>query len=217
MSKASPIQARIRAKAGTRQAKKERKDGYIPAIVYGHKEENLLVSVPQKEFHSLLTHGVHLLELQMGDKSETVLIKDVQYDYLGTNLVHVDFSRVNLNERVPVNVPVVLRGTPAGVQAGGMLQQLQMEVELECLVTDIPEQLKVSVTNLEIGQSLYAKDIELPSGAKLLTEPDTVIAQVTELAEEAEEQQEEELAEATEPEVIGKGKESDEDQQEEES
>ncbi len=218
MSKASPIKARIRAKAGTREAKKARKEGYIPAVVYGHKKENLMVSVPKKEFFSLLTHGVHLLELQMDEgKSETVLIKDVQYDYLGTNLVHIDFSRVNLDERVPVNVPVVLRGTPAGVQAGGVLQQLQMDVELECLVTDIPEQLKASVIHLEIGQALHAGDLELPPGAKLLTDPDVVIAQVTEPVEEAEEQAEEGLAEAAEPEVIGKGKEASEEEQQEES
>ncbi len=217
MSKASPIKARIREKSGTKSAKRERKDGYIPAVVYGHNQENLMVSVPASEFESLLKHGVHLLELQMNGKSETVLIKDVQYDHLGTNLIHIDFSRVNLNERVPINVPVVLRGTPAGVQAGGMLQQLQMELEVECLVTDIPEQLKVNVNSLEIGQSIHAKDVELPEGAVLITDPDVVIAQVTELTEEAEEQAEEELPESAEPEVIGKGKEAEEDQQEEQS
>jgi len=217
MSKANPVKARIRTKSGTKLAKKERKEGYIPAVVYGHNQENLMVSVPSSEFESLLKHGVHLLELQMDGKSETVLIKEVQYDHLGTNLIHIDFSRVNLNERVPVNVPIVLRGTPAGVQAGGMLQQLQMELEIECLVTDIPEQLKVNVNSLEIGQSLHAKDIELPEGATLITEPDVVIAQVSELAEEEQEQPEEELPESAEPEVIGKGKETEEDQQEEQS
>jgi large subunit ribosomal protein L25 len=154
----------------------------------------------------MLKHGTHLFELQLQSGSETVLIKEVQYDYLGTNPIHVDFTRVDLNERVPVSVSVVLRGTPAGASVGGVLQQIMMELEIECVVTDTPEQIRANVAKLELDQSLHAGEIHLPEGAKLLTSPEAVVAVVSMIAEEEAATAVPGAEASTEPEVISKGK-----------
>ncbi len=212
MSKAIAIKAEKRENSGTRSAKKLRRGGMMPGIVYGHRKESISVAVPASEFIGLFRHGAHLLDLQMQDSSETVIIKEVQYNYLGTDPIHVDFTRVDLTERVPVKVSLNLRGTPIGVEEGGVLQQNEAELEIECLVTDIPEELKAKINDLKIGDNLKASDIELPEGAKLISDPDMVIASISIVAEEEEPAEAEEMGEAGagEPEVITKGKAEDE-------
>jgi len=213
MAKAAPIKAESRGKVGTAAARKSRRDGRLPGIIYGHEKENLAVVLSLHDFLVLLHRGVQLLELQVDkDKRETVLIKNVQYDYLGTNPVHVDFVRVDLSERVSVSVPVVLRGTAAGVDQGGVLQQTAMELEIECLVTDIPDQLRVRVNDLNIGDTLQARDVPLPEGAALLSDPDSPVVTIAAAVEEEEEEAAAEAPAAgtAEPEVIGKGKEESE-------
>jgi large subunit ribosomal protein L25 len=183
--------------------------------VYGHKQTPLPVAVPSTEFMHAVKHGAHLLELQLSDHSETVLVKEIQYDHLDSNPVHVDFSRVDLNERVTISVPLLLRGTPVGVTAGGFLNQMIKEIEIECLVTDIPDQIRYNVSKMELNQSLKASEIALPEGATLITSPDTLIASVALIAEE--EAAVTEAAEGSaEPEVITKGKEKEEGEEGEE-
>ncbi len=205
MSKVSVIKAEPRSKLGSHPSQKSRKNGMLPGVVYGHKKEAMAISVPAAEFLQMFRHGSHLFELQMGEQTETVLVKAVQYDYLGTNMIHVDFSRVDLTERVKVSVPVILRGTPVGTQSGGVLQQVMMDVEIECVVTDIPEQIRANVSKLGLDESLYTKDLELPAGAKLVDDPEAIVASVSEIAEAVEAAPGEEGA--AEPEVISKGKE----------
>ena len=215
MAKASAIKAQPRTNIGSQSTRKFRRDGLLPAIVYGHKKETLPIAIPTVEFMHMLKHGSHLFELQLPEGSETVLVKEVQYNYLGTDPLHVDFSRVDLNERVKVGVPLILRGTAAGVTAGGVLQQILMELQIECVVTDIPEQIRMNVSKLELNQSLHAGEIPLLEGAKLLTDSTAVVAVVSAIAEE-------EVAPAApavegaaaEPEVITKGKEKEEGEEE---
>src|SRR5215510_3399158 len=96
-------------------------------------------SLRKKEVANHLSHGAHLFDLTLDGKSQKVLIKEVQYDHLGLELIHVDFARVSLDEKVEVTVPLELKGTPKGEEEGAVLQQLVVELEIECLVTDIPE------------------------------------------------------------------------------
>lgn len=213
MAKAASIKTEIRDKLGTKGAVKYRRNGLLPAIVYGHQQESLPVAIPANQFNHLLSQGAHLLELELPDKKETVLIKAIQYDYLGTNPVHVDLTRVDLTERVSVTVPLNLRGTAAGVSEGGSLRQALMELLVECVVTDIPNEIRVKISELKIGDSLQAKDIELPEGVTLLTDEHAVIVSVAlEVEEEAAEEEVPGAApsESAEPEVIGKGKEKEE-------
>jgi large subunit ribosomal protein L25 len=148
------------------------------------------------------------VNLQIGGKTQPCLFKDAQYDYLGATLLHLDLARVDLNERVKVHVPIELRGTPAGVKEGGVLRQELKDLEIECLVTHIPENLRVSVENLGLNEVLYARDIELAEGMVTTQDPDSVVATVRPplVAEEPTETAATEGASA-EPEVIAKGKE----------
>ncbi|NLX06796.1 MAG: 50S ribosomal protein L25 [Phycisphaerae bacterium] len=211
MAKAVPLQTKIRQEVGTKGSRRCRREGLLPGVIYGHRKDSVPVAVPQHEFLHHIHHGVHLLELQMADAApETVLIKDVQYDSLGTNPVHVDFTRVDLSERVTVAVPVILRGTPAGVSEGGTLQQPTAELEISCVVTDIPEEIRVRVNDLKVGDTLKAADVKLPEGAALVSEPETVIAAVTVVAEEVTAVEGAAAEAGAEPEVIGRGKEEEE-------
>jgi len=205
MAKVGAIKAEPRNKLGTHATHKCRRSGLLPAVIYGHKKETLPIAVPKDEFIHLFHEGSHLFELQLGSEKETVLVKKVQYDYLGTGLIHVDFNRVDLNERVTVEVPLVLKGTPIGTQAGGVLQQILMDIEIECVVTEIPENIRVNISKLGLNEQLKAKDIELPAGAKLITDGDSIVATVAEVKEEIAAAPVE--GAAAEPEVISKGKE----------
>ena len=208
------LKAEKRSELGTRKIRKLRATGKIPAIIYGHGKDNVPITLNEHEVALAILHGERLLEVDIAGTKENVLIKDVQYDTFGQDVLHLDLTRVSLDERVEVTVRVVLRGTPAGAADGGMLQQVVSDVNIECLVTAIPEEIRASVTEMDIGDTIVASDLPLPEGAKLLDEPDTLICSVIVVAE-AEEAPAEEAEEAvtTEPEVIGEKTEQAEDQQ----
>jgi len=189
-----------RKEIGTRKVRLLREQGMIPAIIYGHRQTPVAIALNEHDIALVLQHGERVLELDVDGKKENVLIKEAQYDTFGHKLLHVDLSRVRLDERVEVTVPIVLRGTPAGARDGGVLQQTVPEVTIECLVTAIPEDLRVNVNELNIGDFFQAKNLELPQGATLQTDPDMVICTVSVIAEEEEVAEAEEVAE---PEVIG--------------
>jgi large subunit ribosomal protein L25 len=141
--------------------------------------------------------------LKFEGKSETLLVKDLQYDYLGKDVIHVDFMRVNLDEKADVNVMLEFKGTPAGVAEGGILDVHLDTIEVNCPVTGIPETIVLNVKELGIGDTIYAREITLPEGATLLTDGEMVIANCHVVVEKPEiEEGEEELEESAEPEVI---------------
>ncbi len=203
------LKATPRNERGTRKARAIRKQGLIPCVIYGHGKDCLSVTLSEHDFNVALHHGERLLEIDLEGKTENVLIKDIQWDTYGQVVLHVDLTRVNLDERVEVTVPIVLRGTPAGAADGGVLQQSANEVRIECIVTGIPEDVRIQVNDLNVGDSLTMGDLELPEGATLLDEPDATICTVIVIAEEQEAPAEEEEG-AAEPEVIGEKKEEDE-------
>jgi len=179
--------------------------GKIPGIVYGHGEEPVPVAVSQHELEILLHHGAHLLELDLNGRKRPVLIKDVQYDHLGTTPVHVDLARVSLDERVRVTVPLEFRGEAKGVKEGGILDQTVADLEIECLVTQIPESIRVNVEKLGMGESLHVSDIALPEGVVAIQAADLVVCSVRMPVEaEAAEAAAPEEGAAPEPEVIGR-------------
>ncbi len=195
------VTAQPRSELGSRANKRLRDKGFIPGVIYGHKEAVVPVTLPKKEVVGYLDKGAHVFDIAMGGKSEKVLVKEVQYDHLGQELLHVDFARVSLDERVEVTVPLELKGEPKGEAEGGVLQQIVSELEIECLVTDIPDAIRHNVSEMALGDVLHIKDLKLPAGAKALQDEDLIVATVKEIAEE-------EPAEAAEgsaePEVIGR-------------
>jgi large subunit ribosomal protein L25 len=205
-----------RDKLGTRPSRQLRSGGKVPAIIYGHGEGNVPVVLDEREIRLAIRHGERLLKADLDGEEKNLLIREVQYDYLGIAIVHVDLTPVRLDERVVVTVPIVLRGIPVGVsQESGALTQSLAQVKVECLVTAIPEELRVSVANLHANEQLRVADLQLPEGLKVLEDPDHVVASITVLAEEVAAPAAAEAAPA-EPEVIGAKKEEEEAGEEEE-
>src|SRR5947209_6035985 len=130
---------------GTRAARRLRRQGLVPAVIYGHKEATAAVALSEEEVEKAIRHGVHVLDLQSDGKTQKVLISDVQWDHLGKQLLHVDFTRVAADERVVVTVPVEVRGLAPGIAAGGVLDQPIHSLALECLAVQIPESIRINV------------------------------------------------------------------------
>ncbi len=200
------LKAETRTQRGTRFCRNLRESGRLPGVIYGHGEEPVSVSFSAHELKMELRHGSRLMSLEMGGEAKQYLIKEVQYDHFDKDPVHVDFARVDLDERVRVQVTVELRGTPAGLSEGGILDQLHDKIEVECRAGDIPSTLHPSVAGLLVNDALCAKDIELPEGVTLITGPDEKIAMVHILAVKADEATEEgaESTGSAEPERIGR-------------
>lgn len=196
------VDAKPRSELGSKANRRLRGAGLLPGVIYGHKEAIIPVTLPRKEVVGHLTRGAHLFDLNLDGKSEKVLVKEVQYDHLGDQVIHVDFARVSLDEKVKVSVPVELRGTPRGEADGGVLQQIIKALEVECLVTEIPDMIRHNVAEMALNDVLHIKDIKLPEGVKVLQDGDLIVATVKEILEQVAATPAEE-GEA-EPEVIGR-------------
>lgn len=209
-TQAFPLEAFKREKIGTRATRRLRSQGNLPGVIYGHQEATVSIAFPAKAFNDSVARGAHVFELGIDGQKQNVLVKDVQYDHLGTNIVHVDFFRVDLNEEVEVTVSIDLKGTPAGAAQGGKLQQVLSELEIRCKVTDIPDSIVHNVSNLELDAALHVSELSLPEGVVAVTDPETVVAVVHAIVEQAEPEPAEGAAASAEPEVIKKEKAADE-------
>lgn len=210
---ANTLKAAPRDSKGTKAARRLRASGKIPAIIYGHKQDPVPVSLDAHEVEVAISHGAHLLKVSLDGKEDQYLIKEIQRDYRSPVPVHLDLMRVSAHEKVTVTVPIELRGTPKGVAEGGVLEQLLPEVEVECTVTNIPEPFHPFVTELGIDDSLEVRDLEVPPGVTINHEPDEKVAIVRVLAEEPEVEEGVEEEEAQ-PEVISRAKEEGEEESE---
>ena len=206
----------LRKEKGKERVKKLRRKGFIPGVVYS-KNFNLLIKVPKeglKELKAIHFSESVLIEMEIEDYNQDgkilpVLIKDVQYHPLKEEVLHIDFFKVSLKEKIRTKVPLVLKGEPEGVKLGGVLEQLLWEVEIEVYPTDIPEKIEVDVASLNIGSSLHIGDLELPPKIKILESKETPI--VTLVAKKEEEEvpaEEEEVV----PEVVKEKKEKKEEE-----
>jgi large subunit ribosomal protein L25 len=202
---------------GSGAARRLRRAGMIPAVVYGGGRESKAITVPRRALIELIKqagreNAVFLLKLAGSDKQRNCMVKELEVDPITREIVHVDFLRIDMTAKVQVSVHVELAGEPFGVHnEGGILDYVNREVEVSCLPGDIPRQLELDVSELHIGQHVEAGDLPLPEGVELLTDRDRVIASVVapRLAVEAEEEEAEEMlieAEREEPEVVGRGK-----------
>jgi large subunit ribosomal protein L25 len=199
--KTAQVSAKNRKELGTRANRRLREQGMLPGVIYGHKEAIVPVTLTKKEVVDHLNKGAHLFDLSLEGKNEKVLVKEVQYDHLGMEVIHVDFARVSLDEKVKVTIPVELKGIPKGEADGGVLQQVIKELEIECLVTEIPDAIRHSITEMALNDVVHIKDLKLPPGVKVLQDEDLIVATVKEIAEDAATPAEEGAAE---PEVIGR-------------
>ena len=198
-----------RSERGKRRMRRLRQSGQIPAILYGHGEEVISLSVPAEEIAAVIRHGSKIVDLR-GAAKDKVLIREVQWDPFGIDVLHADFTRVSASEQVQVTVRLELRGEAPGVKEGGVLEHLVHEIELKCPVMSIPDKLELNVNSLNLGDLLRVSDVELPSGAELVSDGSRMAAQCTMPAVEEEEEVEAPAAETGEPEVIGRKAEEEE-------
>jgi large subunit ribosomal protein L25 len=205
MAEAVVLATEARSSRGTRDARRLRKNGMIPGVVYGHEEATASVAVSAEELERAVRHGVHVVDLQDGKKLEKALIKDLQWDHLGKELLHVDFARVGADERVVVTVPVEIRGIAPGIAAGGVLDQPLHSLAVECPVIAVPESVRVNVSTLQLGAAIHIRDLVLPAEVKAMADPDAVVIQVIAKQEEAEPTAAP-TGDQAEPEIIGRQK-----------
>jgi large subunit ribosomal protein L25 len=219
MLKELTIVAETRDSRGKNEARRLRAKGAMPAVVYGGSNGPLPVAVSPKEvariLHSKTGHNTIFNLNIVGSEDTPVMIVDWQYDPIKSSLLHVDLKRIDLSQRITVNVPVITQGEPKGVKVqGGLHEIITREVEIECLPQEIPEQFVVDVSELMIGQGIRAGEIPMSGSMKLLSNPDMLISHVVALKAEEEPAAvagvEAPAAAAAEPEIIKKGKKEEE-------
>ncbi|HXS96574.1 MAG TPA: 50S ribosomal protein L25 [Candidatus Limnocylindrales bacterium] len=217
MRKDITVNAEVRNTRGKNEARRTRRAGQIPAVVYGAFQDPVSVAVNPREIMKIVRSNtgyntIFTLAIA-GGESTPVMVVDQQVDPIKGHLLHADLKRIDLTKRIRVTVPVHTAGEPTGVKVqGGLLEVITRSVEVECLPDEIPESFTVSVADLAIGQSRRASDVPVSGSMKLVSSPDTVIAHVVSLR--AEETTTAEVAApaaaGTEPEVIKKGKKEEE-------
>lgn len=217
MSEQAPLlSATKRERTGSRYARRLRESGSLPAVIYGHKEEPVSITLNMHETVQHLMKGEKFFELDLDGAKEHVLLKDLGYDYLGDNIVHADFARVNLDERVDVNVHLTFVGEAKGLKKpGAIMMHPHTELELNVLITNLPDHIEVDVSGMDVGDIIHASDVKLPlETMKLVSDEDDIVAQIVMKAEEEDEDAEsgEVSSAAATPEVIGEKKKDDEDE-----
>ena len=201
MAMVETLEVSKRESRGKRNARRDRAEGRIPAILYGHGGPSISLSIDSVKITSAVQRATHLVELS-GDVQENALIRDVQWNPFGNEILHIDFTRVDAGERIQVTVRLELRGIAPGTKMGGIVNQQLHELPLECPAMAIPEKLEINVNNLELGDSILASSIDLDKEVTLLCEPGTILAQCMEPVPDMEDEQ---VADGNiEPEVIGR-------------
>jgi len=169
------LKAEVREQTGTKVAARLRKKGRIPAIIYGHKQEPAPISLDAHDFSQGLHHGHRLMNIDVNGKETAVIVKDLQYDYLGRDIIHVDMIRVDVTERIKISVPIELKGTAKGTHEGGIVEEHATCIDIECLVSSIPEVIIVNIKDVGVGDVLHASDITLPENTKLASPAETLL------------------------------------------
>ena len=186
MAKEVPtIQAATRDRLGSRYSKRLRAAGRLPAVIYGHGSEPLSVHVDEKITVGALKRGLHVMNLTIAGKTETCLVKDLQFGFLGDDVIHMDLARVNLDEVVTVTVSLEFYGAPEAAKKSGTVVVHELaDIQISCKVRDIPEYIRVDMTTMT-GETFTAGDLKLAAGTSLATDPHAVIVRVQTVKEEA--------------------------------
>lgn len=176
------LNAAKREAAGTRECRRLRAQGQVPAVLYGHKKATVPIQVSAEELETALRRRTRMFELHLEKAKDLVLLKEVQYDAFGDEVVHADFVRVAMDEKITLEVPIQFKGQPKVEHA--VLQQTLARVEVECLPKDIPEAIVHNVAEMALGQTLTVKELAVPPGVRILTDPEVIFAALTAIVEE---------------------------------
>lgn len=189
-----------RTATGSREARRLRRRGLVPAVLYGHGETCVDLAADRDALTAVVRHGGRIVELK-GAVKTSALLRELQWDTFGVEPIHVDFVRVDRTERIRVRVPLDLKGEAPGHRAGGTVNMVLHEIEIECTPDTIPERIHVQVGKLEVGGHIKVHDIDLPTGAKAVTDGDETAVSCTVTAHKAESAA---PAGSAEPEIIGR-------------
>ncbi len=209
------LNAEPRSERGKEAARVMRREGYVPAVIYGAGEETRACKVETKQLEKLLTTTNYentLIDLKTAEGEQRVLIREVQFHPFKPEVLHVDFLAVRKGEKIRLDVPVRLLGSSVGVKEGGILEHHKHDVAVRCAPAAIPEALEFDISALDIGETVSVGDLTAPEGVELLDDPSTAICSVVPptvhvVEEEAELAAAElEEGEEPEPEVVGRGK-----------
>jgi len=187
-----------RKAAGSRESRRLRRNGFIPAILYGHGEKNVELAAKREAVEAVVRHGSRFVELTGAVKTAAV-VRELQWDAMGSEPLHIDLLRVSKSDKVKVRVPVDLKGECPGQRAGGIVSIVLHEIELECPAEAIPDHIHAQVGHLEVGHAIKVKDLELPKGARSLADGEETVVTCLVPGKKAEE-----AAVVAEPEVIGR-------------
>lgn len=179
MSKDTPtLVATKRDRLGSRYAKRLRAAGQLPANLYGHGSEPVAIAIDEREVLHALKHGKHVLNLKFADgATDTVLVKDLQFGFMGDNVIHMDLARVNLDEVVTVKVHLTFVGTPeAAKKPGAILVHDMPQIDVRCKVRDIPEEIKVDLSSM--GETFAVRDLKLAAGLEAADPVEAVICRI---------------------------------------
>ena len=214
MQSTHTLAVKRREKNGTRYAKRDREAGRLPAVLYGHGRPPVSLTLDAKEAIRFFNQGEKVFNIELSEegKTQTVLLKDIQFDYLGTNIIHVDLARVDLDEEVESHAHIHLVGEARGLKrANAILTHPTTSITIRCSVRNIPEEIRVNIADLDVGQQITAGDVVLPEGVKLLSDPSDLIASINTQIEEVVEGEAAAVgAEEAQPEVIKKKKDDEE-------
>lgn len=198
------LKATLRETVGNGPSRALRREGKIPAILYGPKTDSVKLTIDRLDLEPIFKTGAlaqQLLKLDIDgvDGTANVMVKEIQKHPVSHDLLHLDFYRVSMDQKINVMVPVVTTGKCVGVEMGGMLQIIRRELEVFCLPDQIPETITVDITDLEIGDSLHVEDLELEGDVEVSAEVNftilTILSPKAEEEEEVEGEEEEEMAE----------------------
>lgn len=197
------MKAEKRERLGSRYARRLRSQGLLPGVLYGHKENPVAIAVDHKEMLVQLHHGQRVFKLDLDGRDELALVKDLQFGVLGDDVIHIDFARVNLDEVVEVALTLRFIGVPKGLsEEGAVLRTVSETVEVRCRATDVPsEEHEVDISGLEADGMLTAKELTLPEGLTLASDPEAILVRIA-FVEETADEPTPEGEEGAEPEII---------------
>ena len=184
------LSAETRTESGKGVARKLRAAGRVPGVIYGHAREAQSLSLVARDLDKLLSHisvSSTVVELSLGGATTRTLIREIQRHPFKKQILHIDFQELVAGEKVSVNVPIILTGTPEGVRlSGGILSQVMSELSIRVDPVNIPRRIEADVTNVAIGHSLHVSDLKVPDGVEILDEADATVAVVSAPKVEAE-------------------------------
>lgn len=170
-----PLSVKQRSLIGSNACKKVRQSGHIPGVLYGEKKGSLHIQFSNEEFVMYQKQKDRILDLKMDDKNQEVIVQKIQYDSFGDEVIHVDFLRISSDKEITVPVEVIFKGTPKGVQFGGMTNFRLKKLQVTCLPNDVPSAIAIDISDLDVSEQFRVKDLPSAEKYKISNHPETMV------------------------------------------